>query len=227
MNNPVTGPLYAETDLSRFPVEPWNTYSNIVFFLLVIYWWRKTRIDPQNHQLIRTCLPILLLGFVGGTVWHATRASRLWLMLDYLPIFLATLTAAVFFWAVLLRNRPLAAVVVLGSFGLISLSWQFSGLPFLFKIGLSYSTLTAVILLPALLLCARDNWRGATSLFSAIILISIAIFMRQIDLTLGHEMLPMGTHFLWHILGGIAVYFLINFIYQTRIETSPFVLKHT
>ena len=222
MSNAVTGPLYAETDLSRFPVEPWNTYSNIIFFLLVIYWWKKTQSDPKSHQLIRVCLPILLIGFVGGTVWHATRASRLWLMMDYLPIFLATLTAAIFFWAVLLRSRLLAALIVLGSFGMISVSWKFLDLPFGVKIGISYSTLTAVILLPAVLLCARDSWRGSRSLIAAVVLISVAICMRQIDLGIGHDLLPMGTHFLWHILGGGAVYFLIDFIYRTKIEENNF-----
>ena len=33
------GPIYVETLMGRFPVEPWNTYSNLLFLALIVFWF--------------------------------------------------------------------------------------------------------------------------------------------------------------------------------------------
>ena len=39
------GPFYAETHMGRLPVEPWNTFSNLAFLAIAVYWAFKIRKD--------------------------------------------------------------------------------------------------------------------------------------------------------------------------------------
>ncbi|MCB9030662.1 MAG: hypothetical protein H6619_06380 [Deltaproteobacteria bacterium] len=59
------GPIYAETDMTQFPVEPFNTVSNVIFLLMILYFTYQTRLRYQSHPLLVTILPILSLGFIG------------------------------------------------------------------------------------------------------------------------------------------------------------------
>ena len=92
------GPIYLETLMGRFPVEPWNTISNLLFLALIIYWFARVRGDVAVHRFIAYSLPVLLIGWAGGTVYHATRSHDVWLFLDFGPIALLVLAVAVFFW---------------------------------------------------------------------------------------------------------------------------------
>ena len=106
------GPIYSETDLSRFPVEPWNSYSNLAFLALLSYWAIKIRPHWRHYLLLTIALPILALGFLGGTIYHATRSSRLWLVLDFGPIFMLAALAAFYFWWQITRRAWLAGVLL-------------------------------------------------------------------------------------------------------------------
>ena len=90
---PDFGPIYAETDLTRFPVEPWNVASNLIFLIIIFLFARRTRLNYRRYPLVVLALPILAVGFTGGTIFHATRSNRLWLMMDYLPIMILCLLA--------------------------------------------------------------------------------------------------------------------------------------
>ena len=37
------GPIYLETLMGRFPVEPWNTFSNLLFLALIVFWFLRVR----------------------------------------------------------------------------------------------------------------------------------------------------------------------------------------
>ena len=93
-----TGPIYMETLMGRFPVEPWNTYSNLLFLALIVFWFFRVRRNVRDHRFIAYSLPVFLLGWVGGTVYHATRSHEVWLFLDWAPIALLALAVAIFFW---------------------------------------------------------------------------------------------------------------------------------
>ena len=93
-----SGPIYLETAMGRFPVEPWNTYSNLLFLALIVFWFLRVRRNIRDHLFIAYCLPVFLLGWVGGTVYHATRSHEVWLFLDWAPIALLALAVAIFFW---------------------------------------------------------------------------------------------------------------------------------
>lgn len=206
------GPIYAETVLGRFPVEPWNTASNIFFLILIVYLIRRSAFDFRRYPLVVIAIPILTVGFIGGTVFHATRSNSIWLRLDYMPIFILSLLAAYHFWKEFFGSTVRAAIALLAVFICVRLPWYFSALPIGLRIGVGYSGLALALIVPALLVCAREKWVDWRYLAAATLSFAGAITFRTIDKGLGAELLPMGTHFLWHTLGALSVYLMFEFV---------------
>ncbi len=209
------GPIYAETNLDLFIVEPFNTFSNLIFLVIIIYWSRKTKFRFKDYPLIVFCLPILFIGFVGGSIFHATRSHSIWLILDFVPIMILTITAAVRFWQMITNSKiwgtlcPLAIIFLTRTFA------QVIDLPRNVRISFGYLGLSIAILLPAFLYSYRNDFIGLKQLLFSITFIIIALIFRASDQYFG-QFIPMGTHFLWHIFGALSVHFLISFIFLTK-----------
>lgn len=215
------GPIYRETDMSRFPVEPWATFSNLIFLIVVIYWFGKVRFDIKKHPLLSMAMPILMVGFIGGVVYHATRSHRIWLLLDFMPILILVLMTGVYLWQLLFNNWALTLAATLGPVFSYRIFFAVIKIPENIQISLGYTVLALSILFPAILHCAIRNRRAWPWLTASFATFTIAITMRQVDNGIGAT-LPMGTHFLWHIFGGISTFLLIGYIYSTDIErTTP------
>jgi hypothetical protein len=214
------GPIYPETDLTRFPVEPWNTFSNLIFLLIILYWWRKTKLDIRKFPLVVTALPILLIGFVGGTVFHATRMHNIWLILDFMPIFILVIAAALYFWYRIVNNIIIGAVLTCVPFLLTYLLRLSLDLPPDFHITAGYVSCAVMILLPAVLHSGFNKWRHVMQLVFTVLCFIIAISCRQFDFTIGTKIFPMGLHFLWHIFGGLSAFFLIDYIYRSDLDLN-------
>ncbi len=207
------GPLYKETDMSRFPVEPFNTFSNLIFLLLVIYWSWKTRLNTVKHPLTTVCMPILLLGFIGGTVFHATRSSSIWLQLDVMPILVLALSAGIFLWRMLVRKWVWTFLLTLGPWTIyFFISKYVISVPEKYAISIGYVVLASNILLPAVLFCVLRNRQAWLTLTLCLASFAVAVTFRMTD-RLDIAFLPQGTHFLWHIFGGICSFFMIKYIY--------------
>lgn len=92
------GPIYAETLPGRFPVEPWNTFSNLIFLFVFLNFLRRIRHNPRRYPITLTSLIILIIGLTGGTIYHATRSHNIWLILDFVPIGILVIIGTIFFW---------------------------------------------------------------------------------------------------------------------------------
>lgn len=212
------GPLYAETVPGRFPVEPWNTVSNLVFLLVIVYLAWRLRGRGRRHPLSAVALPLLAVGWVGGTLYHATRSHPVWFYFDYLSIFVLALLAMFYFWLQLLGKplwRPMTAILVtlLGGQGVANL------LPIsdAARVSVEYSVLAFAILLPTVLHCALRLTRQWPSLATAVACFAVAVTFRTLDEGLGRQWFPrVGTHFLWHIFGGLATFFLVRYLFAAE-----------
>lgn len=211
------GPIYIETDLSRFPVEPWNTASNVIFLLVFLVFARKTKLSWRNHPLLVGGLPLLGLGFIGGTIYHATRSHSLWLVLDFVPIFVLAIAAALHLWKGVLGSYSRATVAILFTTiaprGIAALL----ALPIHYQISLGYTGLALAILVPAYWQCQRDHREGLVLLACSTVSFVAAVTFRSID-RVGVALLPMGTHFLWHLLGGISVWCIMEYLFRLDVR---------
>lgn len=208
------GPIYAETDLSRTIVEPFNTVSNIGFLILVIYWWRRLKWGPVKSNTILFSLPVILIGFIGGTVFHATRSHSLWLILDFMPIALTVLGNALLLWFRIYRIKKLPVLLCLPLMIALFALIKYIPVSINARISIGYMLQGAFILAPAYVLCILSAYRGMFLLTAAVCSFAVAISFRQFDAALGATLLPMGSHFLWHIFGALSAHLLIRFIYE-------------
>jgi hemolysin III len=210
------GPVYRETDMSRLPVEPWSTASNLIFLAVFIYFALKTKFSYKKFPLLVVFLIILLIGWIGGTVYHATRSHDIWLMLDYMPIMFLVLMSSIYFWREVVGKWILVFTFTLLPIAGYRLLYETLALPHSVSISIGYSVMAFVVVVPLILHCVLKNPKAWKFIFGALASFGIAITFRTLD---GHgmiESLTMGTHFLWHIFGGLCCFFMLYYIYDTE-----------
>ncbi|MBL7950395.1 MAG: hypothetical protein JNM62_01640 [Flavobacteriales bacterium] len=217
-----SGPIYRETLMGRLPVEPWNTWSNLVFLFVVIFWALRAYREPRNHLFLAGALPVLFIGFVGGTVFHGTRSHEAWLLMDWVPIVLLCTACMVLFarraglawpWLVLLFALPFAARYLLLR----------SGLPHTFVMNGGYAATGLMVLWPTLLHLRRNHFAHWRWMAASAVLFALAVTFRSLDFHEALFWMPMGTHWLWHALGALAVHFLMAYIWRddARLALEP------
>ncbi len=207
------GPRYAETDLDRIIAEPWNAASALLFLVIVAYWIVKLRGRYRQAPFLTCCLPLLAAGGIGGTLYHAFRSSRFFFLLDVLPIGLLCLAVSIYLW-IRLSPRWWHLLLVLAAYGATALARP--ELPTPVAINLSYIMLALFILLPLGFFVWRTRGRDAGWVALALGCFVVAIFFRAADAW--WPLLPMGTHWLWHVFGAGACAALAEYLY--RLETA-------
>lgn len=210
---PDGGGWYAETDLSHTIVEPWNAYSSLAFLVPVIYWLYRLRGKYTQNQFLVGCMPLLTLGGLGSTFYHAFRSSYYLLLLDVLPIFLLTMAVSLYFWwKVLQRWDYVIVIAIVFFFGRLSLHFS-DILSRHHTVNISYFITGVMIFLPALLLLRNTEFRGAKMIILATAFFIISLIFRRIDVTITIPLMPMGTHWLWHVFCSIGTFFLAEYLY--------------
>lgn len=215
-----SGPIYRETIAGRFPAEPFNTLSNFLFLAIIIYFSLKIYRNYRQHGFLSFVIPVLFIGFIGGTVYHATRSHEIWLLLDWVPILMLCLAASFYFCIKTGNNRwsrlGLSALVVLLMFGTRFVRW-----PGNLSISIGYIASALGVLFPIVLYLFRTRFRNSIQVVLAVCSFALAISCRYLDLR--SDFLPMGTHWLWHSFGALAVFFLMQYIYldNTALSRTP------
>ena len=205
-----SGPIYKETIAGRFPVEPFNTFSNLLFLLLIIYFATKVYKDVKTHLYLAFAIPIIALSFIGGTIYHATRSHELWLLMDWVPIALLILSVGFYFVfkaTTSIIGRILWIVVIFGS------NFGFRALPLSESVQISYGYVVSGLSLtaPMIAYLIKTKFFNSRYVFLAIGSFALAVTFRSLDKNL--DLFPMGSHWLWHSFGAIAVFFLMRFIF--------------
>lgn len=212
------GPRYAETDLAHIPVEPWATWTNLIFLFVIVYWVRRLRGQYRRHLILTLALPLLAVGWIGGTVYHATRSHVFWTLLDWIPIVLLVLLAAVWLWRRLLPHVGLAVVATL--------------LPLLITAALvrplansgpagitaSYALISTSVIIPAVWNAARCGRCARAWLAVVFLCFVVALAFRVLDAPLAQAGWPHGSHYLWHLAGGLATFCMFRFLFELQAD---------
>jgi len=210
-----SGPIYKETLTNTAIVEPWNTFSNLIFLAILVYFVILLYRSPGRHLFLKFALPIIGIGWIGGTLYHALRESEVWLVMDWLPITLLCLAAACYFairaMSVWWGKLGLLLLVLIVSFGS-----RFITYPDGWGVSLGYVATAMGILLPVFVFGYRTDWKYFVNVVFALVAFAFAISFRTMDGLLPLEFMYMGTHWLWHILGGTASYFILRYIYRVE-----------
>jgi hemolysin III len=209
------GPCYAETDLTRFPVEPWATWTNLVFLCVIVYWtWRLRGCWRRHRMLSIAALPLLTIGWLGGTIYHATRSHVIWLLLDWVPIVLLIMLAAGWLW-LRLTHKVIFAVGITVAMPLILGALLTHALAHAGPAGISasYAIMGSSVVIPAALNCVRQR-RAWLWLAAVIVCFAAALAFRTCDMPLARAGWPHGSHYLWHVFGGLATFLMFAFLYR-------------
>jgi len=221
---PDGGPVYTETDLSQPVVEPWNAVSAFMFLLVVLYWAFKLKGQYQQHPFLAYVLPVLTIGGIGGTIYHAFRYSELFLLMDWVPILILCLSAGFYFLMKALDSWKPAVLITIGVFLLERMVFEIFS-PRI-AVNVSYIVLASFVLLSTWLMLHKKAYFQGKYVGYALLTFMVAIFFRIAD---RWEWLPMGTHFLWHTFGALACYLMIHYVYALnagdKVKVKSFVSK--
>jgi hypothetical protein len=208
---------YCERTDPSYWSEPINAVTNAAFLVAAFVMWRRTR--GLQMPLATTLVIILAAIGVGSYLFHTH--GQVWAALaDTAPILLFILVyifaANLHFWA-----WPLWAAL-LGTAAFIPyaalLTPLFQALPF-FEVSSFYWPVPVLIFAYAVLLRRRAPETARGLALGAGILVASLTF-RSLDETLC-DAIPFGTHFMWHILNGLMLGWMIEVYRRHRLAASP------
>lgn len=206
------GPLYSETDLSRWIVEPWNAATSILMMLPAVFWLIKSIRHSSNNYFFYFCLALVFMGGLGSALFHAFRISKIFLMLDIIPSAVLTLSLSIWFWLKLFKSKWTLVVFI---FAVVLLRFLLFGfLPQHQAINLSYLLSGIAILLPLCLFLFQTHWAGILNVMLTVLFFTVALLFRETD-TIRLNWLPIGTHFLWHVFSAAGSFFMMKYLYET------------
>lgn len=227
---PDWGPLYTETPVATLytpdapPVaEPWNTVTASFFVLIALAFAWRLRGRFRRFPFLAACLPILLTGAIGGVLFHGTRASKVYFLLDVVPITLLGVAGSLYVayrlwgrgsWVYFLPGVALFYFTVNILFFRI-----LAPMPGTWSVNISYASLACVVLSPIAVILLRTRGRHGGWVAAGVVSFAIAWFFRLVDLRIGGT-LPMGSHWLWHTFGAISTALMIQFFYKVEGEKA-------
>ena len=181
--------------------EPLNAFSNVSFLLAALAAWVLAGRVGATSAGVRA---LILLGAsvgVGSILWH-TVPNMLTLILDSVPILVFIM------WYVWLYARnvvgmrpPFAAASAVAFLVATLLAFPFAGVlhgAFVYTPGLIVTLVLGVF-------HARERTAARYALLAAAGVYLAALFFRTIDNEVC-PVLPIGTHFVWHLLIGLVTY---------------------
>ena len=193
--------LYYERSGPGLFEEPYNVLSNGAFLVSAVLLIAARRRDTDRAVDALICL-VALIG-LGSASFHVF--ATVWAQaLDVLPI---AVFQIIYIWTYLRRNTPLEAPLVYGTLAAFLLvSGIGTRIPEFLNGSLSY-ILAGVMLMGF----GIHQWQTEERrmMLGAALLFLIALVFRTVD----HEFsgtMPMGTHFLWHVLTASVLYLAVR-----------------
>ncbi len=209
--------LYCERTDPSLWAEPVNAATNAAYLVSAWFAWRLARQSGGSDGGIQVLLALMIFIGIGSGLFHtfATATTRI---LDVLPIALFILT---YLWSYCRRIVGLKPIFSAGMVGAAVLAIYASRqFPQLLNGSLIYAP--ALILVAGLGLVHLLQARQARyDLLAAAGVFVVALFFRTIDNMVCSEF-PLGTHFLWHVLGALASYLAMRALISNLPGTTDY-----
>ncbi|MEL6168052.1 MAG: ceramidase domain-containing protein [Pseudomonadota bacterium] len=204
---------YCERIDPSYWAEPVNAVTNAAFVLAAFWLWPRVRGLPLARALV------VVLGLIGvGSYLFHTHAQIWALIADVTPIavfiLLYLFAANRHYWG-MGTGWALAGTAAFIPYAALFVP-AFSNLPF-FSISAAYWPVPVLILVYGGLLWPRDPALGRGLVTGGGILV-VSLVFRSLD-EIVCPAVPLGTHFLWHILNGIMLGWMIEVYRRQRSRT--------
>jgi hypothetical protein len=211
---------YCERTDPTYWSEPVNAVTNAAFLIAAWIMWRRVR--GQGLPLAVGMVGILAAIGVGSYLFHTY--AQVWsAMADVLPIVLFILLYVFAATRDFLGMRPLVAagVTVLFIPYAAAVGALFGLMPF-FEVSSFYWPVPVLILVYAALLSFRAPATARGLALGAAVLVASLTF-RSVDETFC-AVVPFGTHFMWHILNGVMLGWMIE-VYRRHMRPKGYALS--
>lgn len=204
--------LYCERTLDGLFAEPWNLFSNVVFFIVFFVIRKRLAAENITSRLFQSLNFLILAIAIGSTLFHSF--ARFWaLVLDVGPISIFMLLYVITYLVCILRLDTRRVIVISVLFVLFTASLRVIKVEGLNNSEFYFSPLLAILLM------FIDRYRrhdvSAKMYGFTLISFSAALFCRIMDAQIC-AIFPIGTHFLWHVFNGACVYFCMKAIILAR-----------
>lgn len=206
---------YCERIDPGYWAEPLNAVTNAAFLIAAAVMWRRVR--GANLPLADALVVVLAAIGVGSYLFHTH--AQVWSALadsGAIAVFAVLFVLAANRDFLGLRGwRPYAATALFIPYVALTVP-IFDRLPF-FTISSGYWPLPLLMLLYGVALRRRVP-ATARGLWIAAGLVTVSLTFRSIDMPLC-DAIPLGTHFMWHILNGILLGWMIE-VYRRHMAPS-------
>jgi hypothetical protein len=193
--------LYCERLGPGLWAEPVNALSNLIFIVAAVASWRLSRAYGLNRWEPRLLVGLMAVVGIGSFLFHtfATPWAR---ALDVIPILLFQMLLIWTYFRHVTRANVFASGAAVTALVAASLAartipngveWSLNYLPAL----LSLASLGAFHAITG----RRARW----ALLAAASAFIVSLLFRTLDGAMCH-LVPAGTHFLWHLFNGAAVF---------------------
>lgn len=199
------------TDLSYWS-EPVNAVTNIAFIIAALILWRRSTGVPMARVL---CAILFAIG-IGSYLFH-THATVWAVTADVVPIALFILVYLFVVNRDVVGLRPVvAAIATCGFFPYAAaIVWITQQLPF-FHISNFYWTVPVLLCIYAVPLRHKPGIASGFVIGAA--LLALSITLRSLDEILC-DTIPLGTHFMWHLLNGVMLGWMIHVYIRHMLAT--------
>lgn len=192
---------YCERTGSGLFAEPLNAATNASFLVAALAAWYLARGSGRSSTGLRLLLGLAASVGFGSGLWH-TFATPWTMLLDVVPI----LVFLVWFLWLYARNvigmsPPLGIALLVAFLATASVAQRFGEI---LNGSLAYAP-ALIALLGFGVFHARNRKTARFSLLAAAGVYALALVFRAVDQEVCSA-LPIGTHFLWHSLSGLAVF---------------------
>lgn len=197
--------LYCERLGPSFWAEPVNALSNAAFLIAAWAAYRLWRRHAEGDLAILALIAVVAVVGLGSFAFH-TLATRGAMLLDVVPI--GFFIYGYFLYALrrfLLLSWPMAVGLLAGFIALSTALASWIPRDVLNGSTGYFPALAALIVIGWLV---RGSAAGQGMLVAAAVFVA-SLFFRIIDLDVCGA-LPLGTHFLWHILNAVVLYAVLR-----------------
>ncbi len=210
--------IYCERTADGLLAEPWNLFSNLVFFIV---FFAAGKFRPPRCTSLFSLLRYLVLAIaVGSSLFHSF--ARFWaLFLDVGPISLFMVVYVVTWLTCVLRLKTSTTVVITLLFVVGTAFLRVVKIEFLNNSEFYFSPLLVIAWL--YLDRMRRHRAEATTYGIALACFAAALLCRILDAHVC-PYFPTGIHFLWHIFNGGCLYYAMRGLSMAL--TSPGEARH-